>query len=355
MTNNNITNLIYENILQVDKTCNYNVYIFDAYGVFYSGADFYPEAIENMKTLMDNGKHVYILSNTTETSEEAEANYNEKGFKKGIYYKSIMTSGETLKLMLSKDIRFTNKNKPAKIYMWGAKRSAAVFDIPDINTIFVEKPEDSDFIYFSAPLLTRKDIERLGLKEGKDVFANKKKSLSGEISYNCVNEKAFETDINSLLNYNKPFIFSNLDEFAPGKDMDGNTRYFIRQGTILKLLKAKAKEMNITREFILSGKPSKEMYDWIFNIIENDGISIDKKKILIVGDTLKADIQGGLNAGIDTCLCLFTGNTKKEFHDILERQFGNQEFYNDQQLSVAVQNLSPQPTIAIKAVGKFNY
>ena len=344
---------VYENILQLNGACNYDIYIFDAYGVFYSGADFYPESIENMKTLMDSGKHVYILSNTTETSEEAEANYNEKNFRKGVYYKSIITSGETLKQMLLKDIRFTRKDKLAKIYMWGAKRYAAVFDISGINIIFVDDPRDSDFIYFSAPLLTKEDVDRLGLKENEDVFAHKKKTLSGDIFYNCVNEKAFENDINLLLSYNKPFIFSNLDEFAPGKDADGNTRYFIRQGTILKLLKSRAKELNVNPEFILSGKPSKEMYDCIFNIIENDGLVIDKKKILMVGDTLKADIQGGINAGIDTCLCLFTGNTKKEFSDILEKQFGDQKSYSNEQLSSAIQYLQPRPALGVKAVGRF--
>ena len=44
-------------------------------------------------------------------------------------------------------------------------------------------------------------------------------------------------------------------------------------------------------------KPQKEYFDYCFNHIEN----FDKSKTLIIGDSLSSDIQGGVNAGIDTC------------------------------------------------------
>lgn len=44
-------------------------------------------------------------------------------------------------------------------------------------------------------------------------------------------------------------------------------------------------------------KPQKEYFDYCFAHIPN----FDKCKTLVIGDSLSSDIQGGVNAGIDTC------------------------------------------------------
>ena len=56
-------------------------------------------------------------------------------------------------------------------------------------------------------------------------------------------------------------------------------------------------------------KPLKEFFDYVFEKIN----LIDKSRVLIVGDSLTSDIQGGNNAGIDTCWYNPKGieNTKK--------------------------------------------
>ncbi|MCQ2741999.1 MAG: YjjG family noncanonical pyrimidine nucleotidase [Bacilli bacterium] len=47
-------------------------------------------------------------------------------------------------------------------------------------------------------------------------------------------------------------------------------------------------------------KPSIEYFDYVFSYIKDKHGSIDKKDIVIVGDSLTSDIQGGNNAGIAT-------------------------------------------------------
>ena len=49
--------------------------------------------------------------------------------------------------------------------------------------------------------------------------------------------------------------------------------------------------------FIGYQKPQKEFFDYIFKDLD----SINKQEILMIGDSLSSDIQGGINAGIDTC------------------------------------------------------
>lgn len=44
-------------------------------------------------------------------------------------------------------------------------------------------------------------------------------------------------------------------------------------------------------------KPDKKIFEYAMNYFE---IS-DKKTVIMIGDSLEADIKGGQNAGIDTC------------------------------------------------------
>lgn len=46
-----------------------------------------------------------------------------------------------------------------------------------------------------------------------------------------------------------------------------------------------------------SQKPEKRFFDAVFEAITEK----DRRKICIIGDSLSSDIQGGINAGIDTC------------------------------------------------------
>lgn len=50
-----------------------------------------------------------------------------------------------------------------------------------------------------------------------------------------------------------------------------------------------------------ASKPSRKIFDTALNAL---GIE-NRKKVLMIGDSLKADIMGGKNAGIDTCWCNF--------------------------------------------------
>lgn len=55
-------------------------------------------------------------------------------------------------------------------------------------------------------------------------------------------------------------------------------------------------------------KPDKRFYDYVLeNISEKD-----KSKILIIGDSLSSDIQGGINSGLDTCWYNPKNNPKPE-------------------------------------------
>ena len=56
-------------------------------------------------------------------------------------------------------------------------------------------------------------------------------------------------------------------------------------------------EQIITSEEAGCQKPEKGIFDYAFSKLQIE----DKSKVLIVGDSLTSDIQGGINYGIDTC------------------------------------------------------
>lgn len=56
-------------------------------------------------------------------------------------------------------------------------------------------------------------------------------------------------------------------------------------------------EQSIISESVGSQKPHREIFDDAFSKLN----ILEKEKVLIVGDSLTSDIQGGLNYGIDTC------------------------------------------------------
>lgn len=66
----------------------------------------------------------------------------------------------------------------------------------------------------------------------------------------------------------------------------------IRKSTIAKFF-----ETIVISEEILMSKPNPEIFEHTLKTIN----FFDKSKVLIVGDSLSSDIQGGINFGIDTC------------------------------------------------------
>ena len=66
-------------------------------------------------------------------------------------------------------------------------------------------------------------------------------------------------------------------------------------------------------------KPDKEIFDYAFSKLQ----ITDKEKVLIVGDSLTSDIQGGINYGINTCW--FNPHSK-------ENNIGNEPTYEIREL-----------------------
>ncbi len=275
----------------------YNIFLFDMYGVLWDGKTFYEKALEILKTLKDSGKIVYILSNNSKPSS-----YSLKTKVPEECCNGIITSGDVIKKTLENgEIKFQNKENCEKVYIFGSKNTPIFY-----NTKYrvVENLDEADFIYISSPQLTEE--EYYNYKDDKNIF---KKSKNG--NWDSVNIKPFIPYLNDCFNKKLPLLSANPDLTAQEIDVNTNEiNFVIRQGTIIE----KYKELG--GEVFEFGKPNKNIYDFTFKTIEEQiGRKINKNEVIMIGDTLRTDIKGANNVGIDSILLTETGVTANKLRN----------------------------------------
>lgn len=285
----------------LDLKNDFDIFIFDAYGVFWNGSKFYEGSREAMKELIDTGKIVYILSNATLTSDSAIENYTKHGLLKGIHYNEFITSGDILKsFLLEEKLKFKNEHDIKNVYILGSG-GKNLFEGTKYNV--VNDLKNADFVYTSVPKLNEdgynKSIHKNVLFESKD---------GHEKTWNSITVEPFIEELDKVSKSKLPVLNGNPDFTARigTKSQDENI-FAIRNGSFAEYLRTHESEV------IEFGKPNKITYDFLFNKMESLGTKLPKKsKICMIGDTLRTDIKGANNAGIKSILCIETGVTANE-------------------------------------------
>ena len=256
---------------------DYSVVIVDAYGVFNFGQGISKPVIETFKSWIEQGKQVYILSNTTATNEGTIKSYEKKGVLKGIHYTDLLTSGQ----FAYEDIQSGNLPIEGKrYYVFGT----ANFKKPDpVPAIFANSPyelvdnvDEADFIYCGIPQLL--DAEGC--------------------PYDSTEINDFVVQVEALVRTGLPLVCANPDMTA-----NEGGRFVVRQGTIAKLWAERQGKV------IMYGKPDPRVFD---ALIARYCPEVPKDKIIMIGDTLRTDIKGAQAAGISGCLVIEGGVTEYE-------------------------------------------
>lgn len=288
-----------------DISDNFNAFIFDAYGVFWNGKDFFPGSIETMEKLVKEGKEVCVLSNATQLPEQAEKSYAKRGLMKGVHYNSFYTSGGFAREILEKgELSDVDEKELKKYYVFGTPNHS-LFEGTKYEQ--VDAPEKADFVYMSIASLPKKEMEKF--PEYKDCFRLSK--FSGETEmYDCTVVDPFMPYLEKFKALGLPVVNANPDHSAIEKAADRDEPdMVIRQG----LLSQKYREMG--GHVIEFGKPHKAVFNKILRELHDKGIDISIKnrhKIAMIGDTIGSDIKGAQSVGITPCLCLKTGVTAQK-------------------------------------------
>lgn len=253
---------------------HYDAFLVDIWGVVHDGVNPYPLMIESLNRLISEGKHVLFLSNAPRPGEILEKRLLEFGvqIKPGMSGSPdvpgmVLSSGDAVRQHLA----LLNNNE--KIYHVGAERNQDLLSN----------------IYSKAPLQITDSLENA------DIMLISAYMDKGE-------------DLNQYLplfqqakNLNLPAICANPDkEVQNGKSL----RY------CAGFLAEQYKNMGGVVHYY--GKPYRRIFELAIerlNLDLNLKLNLDKKKILMVGDTLENDIQGAINAGIDSAWVM-TGNAE---------------------------------------------
>ena len=268
---------IYENLTEIAD--RFDVFLVDAYGVFWDGSRLIPGAAETLAAQVALGKPVCILSNTS----MIQCSYHKEGLTKGIHYTDVITSGDIFYDTLKRDaLPFPGH----KIYISGITES----DIcADTNFQIVPTLAEADLVYFGIPQLTEAEVNQY--PDLKDYFFKSHKV------YDTTTITPIIPKLKQVYDSGLPVVSTNPDLIV-----SQNGKWVIRQGTLAQLFR------DMGGQIYEYGKPYPDIYRYAFQKL---GIN-PSERIAMVGDTFRTDIKGALDAGITPVWCLDTGIARYE-------------------------------------------
>jgi HAD superfamily hydrolase (TIGR01459 family) len=248
--------------------------LLDAYGVFWQGNELglIEGSIEAMKSLMQNGKIVGILTNTTQLANKEITKLERYGLIKGEHFHFLITSGEvTRNLLLNKKLPFETPNNTYWLFGEIHEKFSShepIFEGTDYRQ--TDNVDEADFILISIPHIGGKD------QTDPEVFREKIAEISSK---------------------KLPMLCMNPDQFA----QEGNPpKLVVRQGTIGKMYE----EMG--GKVYYMGKPNNTAYAIALDHFKEYQIE-QPHHIVMVGDTPETDIQGARHSKMHSALVTETG------------------------------------------------
>lgn len=238
---------------------DYDLFLFDLWGVIIEGGETYPGVVEALNKILKK-KDVIFLSNAPRPDFIVARNLRNWGIL-DVTPEMVLTSGDVARQLIT-DYSKSKTENIAKIFHLGSDRNHDI--LLEIEHIATSNINEADILLLSIFRDEHEDIHEF------DEFLERAAKLP------------------NLLN-----ICSNPDTTIP---KHGILRYC--PGHFAKLLEHHGAEV------IYTGKPETPIYDLVFRRKSK----INKKRILMIGDTFETDILGANRSGIDSALVL-SGNS----------------------------------------------
>ena len=228
-----------------DLVDSYDYFLFDQWGVLHNGHQKFEKAEKCLEFLKERNKQVVLISNSSLPSKHSISNLKRIGISESLYNYCI-TSGQIALDNLEKDIykKYGKKCFPLRL------------------------PKEK-IKYFNL------DIEENASKANFGMIADIEKGLS------IID---FADLLENLIRNSLPLLCSNPDYLV-----DDDNRLSMCGGTIAQLYE------DMGGKVYRYGKP----YEPIYLNIEKKMKIKNKKKVLVIGDSLWHDIRGGFKMGYD--------------------------------------------------------
>ena len=229
----------------------YDGYLVDLWGVVHDGAQVYPGVMDCLQNLQDQGKCVILLSNGPRRTHVAEDRLAQLGISRAMYT-HVWTSGEQTYQFLRDQVQ---ERPGQKFYHIGTERDVSLFE--GLDLMKTEDIHAADFILCSDTFKWDQQVHDL--------------------------DALFEQALSRQL----PLICANPDRVV-----------FYQGGLKLCAGSLAHRYEQMGGKITLIGKPYPQVYESVLALMPG----IHPTRMLAIGDSLRTDIQGGLNQKIDGAL-----------------------------------------------------
>ncbi|MBN9413387.1 MAG: TIGR01459 family HAD-type hydrolase [Candidatus Paracaedimonas acanthamoebae] len=274
-----------------DLVSRYQTFILGIEGVLYSGKNIFPEALEVLRSLQEEKKGITLLTNQTQRLDITREFLAQKGIKPH-FYQHLLTAGEEMYQHLSQKPDPWHSALGNYCYFIGSPQDQTILYGLTIHT--VRQLKEADFI----------------LVMGRDEWHN-----DPEEYYPSLEEAA-------KLSLKMICVNSNLYTYEENEK-------FLCPGAIGRMYE------KLGGEVYYHGKPYPSIYTHFLKEIG----PVDKKSLLVIGDSLAIDIQGAINLGLDSLLTISSYTC-----DELGLPLDSSLDLNEMQISQALKRNSFQPT-----------
>ena len=233
---------------------DYDGFILDLWGVVHDGTAPFPGVLDCMERLLEAGKRLVLLSNAPRRAEDVKRRIAIIGVPEGLYH-GVMSSGEEAWLQLHRcDDPFYAALGRRCLHI-GSDRDLEMRE--GLDLVFVDTAEEADFILNTGPAGWADTIE--------DYAPVLRAARRRDLPMACANPDLV------VIHDGEPALCAGaLAEHYEA--IGGRVRWH--------------------------GKPHPSVYDSCLELL---GIA-DRRRLLAIGDSLRTDIAGAANAGIDSLL-----------------------------------------------------
>ena len=241
------------------------VILSDIWGVVHNGLESFPDACQALHTFRERGGTVILITNAPRPADSVQRQLRKLGVADEIY-DAIVSSGDLTR-------HFVGDHPGKKMFWLGPERDSSIYRGLDAVT---------------APLEQADYIVCTGLFDDETESAE---------DYRGMMLQARERKL--------PLVCANPDIVVERGD-----RLIYCAGAIAELYR------ELGGEVIFYGKPHRPIYERAMALAgERQGHPIDRKKVLAIGDSVRTDLTGAREFGID-CLFVTRGIHAEEFEGL---------------------------------------
>jgi HAD superfamily hydrolase (TIGR01459 family) len=232
----------------------YDGFILDLWGVIHDGVAPIPGAIDCLRSLIDSGKRIALLSNAPRRADDVVRRITAVGVPSGLYHEVMSSGEEAWRCLKRRDDPFYAALGRRCLHI-GSDRDLEIREGLDLE--YVDAPEEAQFILNTGPAGWDDRIED------------------------------YEPLLRGAIGRGLPMVCANPDLVV----MRGRTLHLCA-GALAKWYEEAGGRVR------WHGKPFPSVYDSCLRLLD----IADRSRILAVGDSLRTDIAGAAGAGIDSLL-----------------------------------------------------